>query len=121
MVRTDLSEVSGRVSFCQAVKAVIRPLLLLEGCEGEHRAPVGVLDDDPPAAAGDQPGDQLRDGGLGIDGIGSGSDHDRRVLARALHQLLDLLAEPSSLRLPCYRPRPGFDRRSDRRRGTSPG
>ena len=57
-----------------------------------------------PAAAGDQLIEQLGDGRLGIARISRRSSHDHRVLSRALLQLLDLLAQPASLRSPCCRP-----------------
>ena len=56
------------------------PVLLAEAFEGQHRPPVGVLDDHAAAAAGDQLGDQLGHGRFGIDRISRRSNHDHRVL-----------------------------------------
>ena len=72
--------------------------LLAEALEGQHRPPVGVLDDHAATAAGDQLVEQLGDGRLGSARISRRSNHDHRVLSRALHQLLDLPAQPASLR-----------------------
>ena len=98
IVRTDLRDVSGRVCSAARRGSRDRHRLLLEGRERRascRQSESSTTTRRPPPVT--SLGDQLRDDGPGIGGIGRGPDHDRRVLARAPHELLDLPAEAASL------------------------